>query len=290
MRLFSPNKKMFWVLFVLSAAFSCDVQPTDVTASAGGWRVFALNYGYSDQFPKSVLLEGAPPSEKHDLSWMAWLIRGKNRTILVDSGFLNDTIAKKMKIRGFQPVHKLLEGTAVPPSAVTDVVITHLHWDHAGNIKPYPGATYWVQQHEIDWARGLVSDDTPRRRGIRLKDLQVVDELMKKDRVALIDGDKQIASGVFLRKGGSHTGGTQWVEVRTGRVTGTVVLASDNAYLYENLEKKIPIGLLLDREDNRRAIIKMLNTASRPGLVVPGHDPLVMKRHKVVAPHVVEIK
>jgi glyoxylase-like metal-dependent hydrolase (beta-lactamase superfamily II) len=70
---------------------------------------------------------------------------------------------------------------------------------------------------------------------------------------------------------------------------GTVVLASDNAYLYENLEKRLAIAQTLDAEANVRAQERMLGMAATPALVIPGHDPAVFERFPAVAPGVVQI-
>ena len=68
---------------------------------------------------------------------------------------------------------------------------------------------------------------------------------------------------------------------------GTVVLASDNVYLYENLEKHVPIAATLDADSNLRAQDRMKQLAAKPELLVPGHDPAVMKRFPETAPGVV---
>jgi glyoxylase-like metal-dependent hydrolase (beta-lactamase superfamily II) len=78
------------------------------------------------------------------------------------------------------------------------------------------------------------------------------------------------------------------VGVRTAE--GTVVLASDNVYLYENLEKRVPIAATLDPESNLRAQNRMRELASKPELIVPGHDPAVMRRFTATAPGVVRIR
>ena len=96
-------------------------------------------------------------------------------------------------------------------------------------------------------------------------------------RVALVDGDGvEVLPGVTVYTGGRHTAASQYVGVRTPR--GVVVLASDNAYLYENLATRTPIAQTLDSASNRRAQERMLRLAGSPRLVVPGHDPAVFAR------------
>jgi len=107
--------------------------------------------------------------------------------------------------------------------------------------------------------------------------------------MGLVNGDAQeILPGIACYTGGKHTYASQFVSVNTA--AGTVVLASDNLYLYENLEKHAPIAATLDRESNLRAQDRMKQMAADPRLIVPGHDPAVMTRFKAIAPGVVKIE
>jgi glyoxylase-like metal-dependent hydrolase (beta-lactamase superfamily II) len=107
-------------------------------------------------------------------------------------------------------------------------------------------------------------------------------------RVRLIEGDaKEILPGISVFTGGKHTYASQYVGVQTS--AGTVVLASDNAYLYENLKKRLPIAQTLDVDANVKAQERMLKMAATPALVIPGHDPDVFVRFPAVAPGVVRI-
>ena len=101
-------------------------------------------------------------------------------------------------------------------------------------------------------------------------------------RVQLIPGDStEIIPGITVFTGGKHTFASEFATVRTalagGRV-GTAVLASDNAYLYENLEGHRPITQSLDTLSNLRAQDRMSRLASEPRLIVPGHDVDVFVR------------
>ena len=105
-------------------------------------------------------------------------------------------------------------------------------------------------------------------------------------RVTLVQGDAQeIFPGITAYTGGKPTWQSQYLGVSTEG--GVVVLASDNAYLYENLDKRIAIAQTLDVESNLRAQDRMKELGK---VVVPGHDPLVMTRFKEVAPGVVRIQ
>lgn len=108
-------------------------------------------------------------------------------------------------------------------------------------------------------------------------------------RVAFVNGDAQeIIPGITAYIGGKHTFQSQYVGVRTAE--GTVVLASDNMYLYENLDKHLPIAQTLDPASNLAAQDRMKSIATSPRLIIPGHDPAVFARFPQVSPGVVRIR
>src|SRR5262249_38055579 len=96
-------------------------------------------------------------------------------------------------------------------------------------------------------------------------------------RVHLVDGDdKEIIPGVTVYTGGRHTFASQYVGVNTN--AGRVVIASDNVYLYENLDKRGPIAQTFDAKANLAAQDRMKRIAANPRLIIPGHDPEVFAR------------
>lgn len=104
----------------------------------------------------------------------------------------------------------------------------------------------------------------------------------------LVNGDAQeIIPGVICYTGGKHTWQSQYVSVDSK--DGKIVLASDNMYLFENLEKHLPISATLDAESNLRAQGRMKQIAASPKLIVPGHDPAVFERFPHVSANVVRI-
>ena len=114
-------------------------------------------------------------------------------------------------------------------------------------------------------------------------------DLKKLGRVTLVGGDRQeIMPGVTVYTGGRHTFASQYLGVRTAK--GTVVIASDNVYLYENLDRHLPIAQTLDVKSNLAAQRRMRRIATAERLIVPGHDLAVFSRFRRVAPGVVKIE
>src|ERR1051326_5854296 len=93
-----------------------------------------------------------------------------------------------------------------------------------------------------------------------------------KGHMRLIDGDKEILPGIRVYTGGRHTFASQYVAVDTKN--GGVVLASDNVYLYENLDKHLPIAQTWDEKSNLAAQDKMKTLVKDQRFIVPGHHPI----------------
>jgi glyoxylase-like metal-dependent hydrolase (beta-lactamase superfamily II) len=209
-----------------------------------------------------------------DIAMTVWLVRGNGRNILVDSGFHRDRFARSFPMRDFVKPSDAVAKVGLKPEDISDVVITHAHWDHAGGADLFPNATVWIQKDEYAYYTGEAWQQARTHGGIDPDDMMVLLRRNTQGRLRLVGGDAQeIIPGVTCYTGGRHTYASQYVGVRTK--AGTVVLASDNLYLYQNLEQRRPIAQTLDRESNLKAQERMLKLTGDPRLIVPGHDPQV---------------
>ena len=157
------------------------------------------------------------------LAMRCLLLRGHGRVVLVDTGLGHKTDAKFDDIYGVDRGHSTLEGSlaalGVAPDDVTDVVLTHLHFDHAGGATQrtdggdlaltFPGATHHVQRAHWAWAH-----ESPRERASFLA--ENLDPLEASGQLALRDGDDAPFPGVSLHVVDGHTRGQQLVRVSDG--------------------------------------------------------------------------
>src|SRR6202008_606905 len=161
------------------------------------------------------------------------------------------------------------------PDDITDIIITHMHWDHADGMDLFPKARIWIQKDELQYYAGEAWQGQRTHGGIDPDDVLAVVKLNTQGRVKLVNGDAQeILPGVTCYTGGKHTYESQFVGVNTA--AEIVILASDNVYMYENIEKHVPIAATLDPDSNLRAQERMQQLAANNKLIVPGHDPAVM--------------
>jgi len=256
-------------------------------AAPAGYDVYAVRFAHVS-YPVASLVRGAEKGRTIDIAFTIWVMRAPGRVVLLDAGFYRDTFLARWKPRDFvRPSDALRRGLGIEPDQVTDIVISHTHWDHADGADLFPRATIWIQKEEYDYYIGP-QGEVLHTGGVDADDAKMFAALKDAARVRLIDGDaKEILPGISVFTGGKHTYASQYVGVRTS--SGTIVLASDNAYLYENLEKRLPIAQTLDADANVKAQARMLALAATPSLVVPGHDPAVFDRFPAIAPGVATI-
>jgi glyoxylase-like metal-dependent hydrolase (beta-lactamase superfamily II) len=259
-----------------------------VAQSKPNYEVYAIRYATLPDFPVSELVAGAEPTRKLDIAMMIWLVRGDSRNILVDSGFYHERFFKDWQVKDFTKPSETLKRVGLKPEDITDVIITHMHWDHADGMDLFPNARIWIQKDELQYYAGEAWQSKDTHGGIDEEDVLTLVRLNTQGRVGLVNGDAQeIIPGVTCYTGGKHTYQSQYVGVQTA--AGTVVLASDNMYLYENLERHAPIATTVDAASNLRAQDRMKQIATRPGFIIPGHDPAVFSKFPNPVPGVAKI-
>ena len=240
------------------------------------YEVYAVRYATIPNFRVAGLIAGADTTRRMDIAMMVWLLKGSDaRNVLVDAGFHRDDFVRRWHPTDYATPSDAVSRLGVQADDVTDVIISHVHWDHLDGVDLFPKARVWIQREEFE--HHLDSTGTVKDRAIDAGDAKVLAEIARRGRLMLIDGDaKEILPGITVYTGGKHTYASQYASVRSG--AGTVVVASDNAYLYENLVKHVPIAQTLDSISNLAAQRRMLSIASDARLIVPGHDPMVFER------------
>jgi glyoxylase-like metal-dependent hydrolase (beta-lactamase superfamily II) len=239
----------------------------------------------------SSLVAGADRARRADIAMTIWVLKGVDgRVAIVDSGFHRDRYFQQFAVRDYVKPSDALAPLGLRASDVTDILLTHMHWDHAGGIDLFPSARIWVQKDEYEYYTGEAWQSRNTHGGIDAEDVAEIVRRNVDGKVSFVRGDDDTSlSGITFGIGGKHTWQSQFVTVRT-RNDRTVVLASDNMYLYENLETRTPVAQTLDAASNLRAQDRMKSLASAPTLVIPGHDPAVFSRFERVSERIVRIE
>jgi glyoxylase-like metal-dependent hydrolase (beta-lactamase superfamily II) len=246
------------------------------------YEVFAIKYAsLSNRKASENFIGGDPHEAGSDLDYYVWLARSSSRIFVVDTGFDAGAGARRGR-RTITPPSEGLKRLGVDSSEVKDVIITHLHYDHVGNFALFPAATFHLQDDEMAYATGRYMSEKFFGQAYEVDEVVAMVREVYKGRVRFHDGDAELAPGLSLHRVVGHTKGQQVVRVRT-RV-GWIVLASDASHLYANMNEKRPFPVVYDVPRMVAGYKRLAQLADAPELVVPGHDPLVMRRYPAPSP------
>ena len=245
------------------------------------YEVYAIKYAHHARRASENFIGGDPHDGPMPLDYFVWLIRGAGREIVVDTGFSAPMAAK----RGREHLRCPTAGLGlldIKPKNIKDVVVTHLHYDHIGNFELFPAATFHLQDLEMHYATGRHMAQPVFGGAYEVEDVVGMVRRVYAGRVRFHDGNAELAPGVSAHLIGGHTRGLQVVRVATRR--GWVVIASDAAHFYANMEQVRPFPIVYSVADMVAGYDRLRALAESPAHIIPGHDPLVLERYPAPAP------
>jgi len=213
-----------------------------------------------------------------------WFIRGAEKEFLIDTG-MNEKELSKRKLFEIGDPRILLRRIGVEQEKVKDLIVTHLHGDHFSSFELYPNATFYVQRRDIEF----FSNANLKNKGLFFgaSNIDEVIRLINEGRVQIVDGDKKIAPGLSVFLVGGHTPGCQAIAIETSK--GRAIICGDACPLYENMEQNIPPGININLVDAYSSLEKINKMASSEGILIPGHDPLLLQRFPMVVDGIIKI-
>lgn len=250
-------------------------------SSTPEYSIQAIRYGSAPDDVASLVMGAA--KEKINLALVIWLIRGAGHNILLDSGYHRTTFLKQFPSTDYIRPDKAIKLAGLQPQEVTDIVISHAHWDHMGGIDLFPKATVWIQKEEFRYYTGEAWQPGGNHGGIDPDDVLQLVKLNTEGRLRLVDGDNvQLFPGIRAYTGGRHTYASQYLLVEGNP---PFVLASDNCYLYRNLVERKASATFSDADHaaNIRNQERMIQLAGGDvDRVIPGHDALQFQKYPTV--------
>lgn len=240
------------------------------------YQIFAIKYADRQARRSEHFVGGDPHDGPMPMDYFTWIVMGGGRTFLVDTGFTAEVAARRKRNFLRCPIEslKLLD---LDPDAITDVVVTHMHYDHAGNYHKLPNARFHLQEKEMAFVTGRHVRYPFFARSYEVDNVIGMVRLNFDQKLELHDGDFELAPGLTLHHAPGHTAGLQVARVHTQR--GEVVLASDATHYYENMETSRPFTTVWSTAEAIDAFRKVEHLAGSPRHIIPGHDPLVMRRY-----------
>ncbi|MEL6750826.1 MAG: N-acyl homoserine lactonase family protein [Pseudomonadota bacterium] len=237
------------------------------------WEVYALRYADRPGRTRSdSFLFDDDHASPHDMDYFVWVLRQGTRSIVVDTGYDEAEAAQRGRPILRDPALQL-KGFGAEPAQVEQLIVTHLHYDHAGSLDAFPSATIHLQAAEMAYATGPCMCHPTLQMPFTADHVCQMVKRVYSGRVVFHDGDGEVAPGVTVHRTGGHSRGLQAVRVKT-RV-GHLVLASDAAHYYENWMAQKAFPIVVDMENMLQGFQTIRSLADRPEFVVPGHDPIV---------------
>lgn len=245
------------------------------TLEDGVYDLYALKYASLTTTRSHTFLGGASDEGPQEMAYYVWLAKSANRNVLIDTGFSQETAVRRGRAWERCPIDAL-SLLGVKAEDIDDLIITHLHYDHAGNLGKIPHARIHLQSKEMQFAtsRYMCIKHISLGGIFEAEDVCAMVRHNFAGRVRLIDGDAEVAPGIRVHLTGGHTPGMQMVSINTKR--GSVVLMSDAAHLYENIATQKPFHIAFDVADmiaGWRTAVELTNLTS---CLIPGHDPAVL--------------
>jgi glyoxylase-like metal-dependent hydrolase (beta-lactamase superfamily II) len=235
-------------------------------------KVELFNVGWLTA-PASLLRAGEPEGELIRFPVPAFVVETEDERILVDTGLHPAAVADPEAFYGAAQARFLFKleqeqsiGDQVDLSTLTKVVLTHLHYDHAGALALVPASVPVVVQR-AEWAAGNDSAAVARN-------FFIPRDYGDPERpVELVDGDHDLLGdgSVRLLLTPGHTPGHQSVQI------GDLVIGADVAYFSDSLDDhRFPL-YGDDRDEQARSADRLRTLRDAGHIVLPGHDPGVLR-------------
>ncbi len=232
--------------------------------------------------PKVLWQKKSPPDERNRIlmDTNCLLIRGPAGNVIIDSGYGSKNSPRDREFFSLEEGLPLLANLAkagMKPDQIDCVILTHLHFDHAGGCTveengklrlTFPKARHVVQRAEWEDATGRL----PELRGSYFE--RDFLPLQEAGRIELIEGDAGILPGISVRVTGGHTRGHQVVLLESqGR---RAICPADLCPTSAHLKTFWTMGYDQCLVELRRTKAKLIGQAADEGwLVVLSHDPSI---------------
>jgi len=251
------------------------------------FEILAIRYAHlGNRHPGENLILADPHEFASDLDYFVWVLRRVDCSFVVDTGFGKPAAARRKREWLRCPAESLgLLG--MDAARVSDVILTHMHYDHAGNLDRFPRARFHLQDDEMAFATGRCMCHQAMRAPFDLENTLEMVRRVYSEKAVFHKGDAELVPGLTLHRVGGHSAGLQILRVWTRR--GWVIVASDASHLYANFEQGRCFPIVYNVAEMLEGFKLLYRLADSPEHIVPGHDPLVMKSYPAASPELEDI-
>lgn len=240
------------------------------------WSIHVIEYARSKDQPWVDLVAGMARDGGVDLPFSFILAQQGDRKVLIDTGFMQDEhssgFSRKFGIPNWISPVRMLGALDIGPEAITDIIVTHAHFDHMGSIAEFPNAQIYIQKSELlCWYEAMA---LPRQFGyltaiIDPDNLRTTFDASVEHRLTLVDGDRDnLFPGLHVRLGSGHTIGQQFVILETTR--GRLVVSGDCVYSSRQLTGHKHDGVYAPLNNATGSVWEQLKTIDRINTEIGG--------------------
>ncbi|HUZ77674.1 MAG TPA: N-acyl homoserine lactonase family protein [Chloroflexota bacterium] len=246
------------------------------------YELYAIRYARRDARHQEHFYEhDACGDDDMPMDYFTWLAVCGETVIGIDAGF-KQAVGERRGREYIAPPMDTMRRLGIEPAQVQQLILTHLHYDHCGNVDAFPRARVVLQEQEMAFWTGRWAGRGQFAHLTEPEDLSHLIHLNAEGRIRWVEGDLEIAPGVSVHHVGGHTPGMQIVRLNTRR--GAVVIASDASHYYGNIEADRPFRTLHTVPLMYAAFDRIKELASGPECIVAGHDPEVLRRFPAARP------
>lgn len=243
------------------------------------FKVYAIKYATkdgkrSDNFYGNIFGKDPQGEYSMPMDYNIFAAVSDNHTVIVDGGFTAEVAKKRNRTYLRSPI-ETLNSLGIDTATVPLVVLTHLHYDHTGNLDCFPNATFVIQESEMSFWTGRYASRGLFRSFIEENDIIYLVQKNLRGHVRFVNGMEEIVPGITVCHAGGHSEGLQVLKINTEN--GNVVLASDVSHYYENINEDRPFHVISDLPGMYRAFDIVRSLADESSIIVPGHDPKIME-------------
>ena len=202
-------------------------------------KIFALKYGES-LFPEKYMYRNSSSGKDSQFTWLCYYVEYGSRKILIDTGFINRSYITTFKIKNYKRPSEILKDNGIQPESITDIIITHGHFDHAGGISDYPSALIIISSAELEEIKKGRYGGTIR------------EDFLKHGLITQFEDSFSIDGIFIIKKIGGHSPGSSVVYLDSGK--NRYCFTGDEVYSVKSLDEKIPNGSTINLENNRKFI------------------------------------
>jgi glyoxylase-like metal-dependent hydrolase (beta-lactamase superfamily II) len=256
------------------------------------YEVLALRYAFRDDntasntFYRYELYD--EPEQSYPMDYFFWVVRNSRRTVLVDCGYTPQRAQERGRTLTATP-SELLARVGLNAADVDHVVLSHMHWDHIGNVDLFPNATFSIARREFEFWRGPYGHRPCLALALGDEELAAVEGLETAGRLFQLEDDtREIYPGIRLIVSPGHTPGQLLTDVSTGG--GSIVLASDALHYTDEMTLDRPFHVFTELAGMYATYQLLRSMAARPDTtVIAGHDPEVTRGFKEVAQNCLDL-